>query len=375
LQGLLFRRLNAPDDYARLVRVHRTSRTVDGFDPSSVLLWSPDSADGVARDVAALAEPAVDTVIAEAGGEVVGYANVRTWTERDDLAVYLPLVWLDPAWRGRGLEEALLAWGERRAERMAETRSPSGRRVYASNALGTQPALIAALEGSGYRLAFSLLEMVLARPSPVAESPVPDGYELRRPTSAGLRPVWEAIHAAYDVAGSVRPTPTEDEWRRFLDNPRSDTNLWRVAWCGEEVAGVVIGEAVADRGEITKVSGPGAPPPGTGAGAPRARAERLGRPRFLRGPAPRTGQQRTSAATLRKLRLPACRRAPELPQAVPDRRRVTGDAHHGGSAWLTRQAGRRVQSGRRRIHGPFPIVMHGPLPLPRDGQSTVLRWR
>lgn len=254
--GLRFRRLSPPDDYARLVAVHLASREADGFDPASTLGWSPDNPDEVARDFGAIADPARDALVAEVDEDIVGYANLRTWTERDDLGVFLPLVWIAPPWRGRGVEDAMLAWGEARARELAAAQPTRGGWVYASNAIGTQPELIAALMRAGYALAFSMVEMGLPEPAPRPEPRLPDGYVLRLADRADFRPIWEAIHAAYAVTGSLRPPPSEDGWRRFAENPRHDPRLWRVAWRANEVAAVVIGEVVGDRGEVTEVSVP-----------------------------------------------------------------------------------------------------------------------
>jgi mycothiol synthase len=312
--GLRFRRLAVPDDYRRLVAVHLASREADGFDAATVLGWSPDNAAEIARDFESVADPARDALVAEVDGEVVGYANVRSWVERDDLGVYLPLLWIAPEWRGRGVEDSMLAWGEARARELAAPQPSRGGWVYASNAVGTQPELIAALMRAGYKLAFSMVEMVLPELAQLPEPPMPDGYALKQAERADFRPIWEAIHAAYAVPGSLRPPPGEDAWRRFAENPRHDPRLWQVAWREDEVTAVVMGEVAGDRGEVTEVS---VPPAHRRRGLARALLARVVNALIGRGVAHvrlRARGNNEQALPLYEPRLPCARRAHELPQ-------------------------------------------------------------
>ena len=67
---------------------------------------------------------------------------------------------------------------------------------------------------------------------------LPEGLEMKPVADDQLRRIWEADQEAFrDHWGWSEPT--ENDYRRFVENPLRDNSLWRVAWDGDEVAGQV----------------------------------------------------------------------------------------------------------------------------------------
>jgi ribosomal protein S18 acetylase RimI-like enzyme len=73
------------------------------------------------------------------------------------------------------------------------------------------------------------------------DAPMPDGLEIREVRPEQLRQIYDAeVEAFRDHWGSVE-LPS-DEFERFVSDPVSGRyELWRVAWDGDEVAGMVRG--------------------------------------------------------------------------------------------------------------------------------------
>ena len=145
---------------------------------------------------------------------------------------------VDPAHRGRGLNELLLGLCEARAAELARARRRRRRRTLAVWAHESDARRLELLERHGYRRerAFLRLERDL---DDSLEAPVwPAGI-----TVAAFRPGVDdaAVHAAHEEAFADHYGPAEadlEEWlqSRFAhEDP--DLGLWLVAWDGAEVVG------------------------------------------------------------------------------------------------------------------------------------------
>jgi len=257
LPDVLFRRLRGAHEYASLVAVHEGGRVADQIDPHSTLEGIPTVAE-FADDFAASAthDPARDLLIVEADGQVIGYAFVTWWSERDGLRLYLSLAALLPAYRNRGIGGVMLSWAERRAHQHLAQNSCSGPAMLGANASSTELEATRLLLDHGYRVTFELLEMEYAGgATPVADRdrPLPAGLTSRPVRSTDFRAVWESIQAAYEQSPQ-NIVADEQQYRRWLANPAFDPALWQVAWDGDAIAGQVLPQITRVRGEIAEVS-------------------------------------------------------------------------------------------------------------------------
>jgi len=143
IPGVLFRPLQGAGDYARLAAVRAGVRACDHLDPASPLNAIPtidDLAHSLAGDINS---PVV--LIVEVNGTVVGY-NRAIWLPAEDGAdVYFHRGWLLPAWRGRGIERAMLRSAESRLQDMAHAHPSSRPAMFATMATGTEQEVIALL--------------------------------------------------------------------------------------------------------------------------------------------------------------------------------------------------------------------------------------
>jgi ribosomal protein S18 acetylase RimI-like enzyme len=97
----------------------------------------------------------------------------------------------------------------------------------------------AALARRGYEPVRRFYTMVRPTLDDLPDAPMPAGLEIREVRPADMERIYQAeIEAFRDHWGFAEPGARErDEF--FHDPVQSDTSLWRVAWDGEEVAGMV----------------------------------------------------------------------------------------------------------------------------------------
>ena len=176
-----------------------------------------------------------DVWVVEAGGSVVAYGLCWMEAPPDEVAAE-QLV--DPAHRGRGLNELLLGRCEARAASLLRAAAAGGGGTLGVWAHESDSSRLQLLERHGYRRerAFLRLERDL---DDSLEAPVwPAGIAV-----AAFRPGVDdaAVHAAHEEAFADHYGPAEadlEEWMqsRFA-HEGPDLGLWLVAWDGAEVVG------------------------------------------------------------------------------------------------------------------------------------------
>jgi mycothiol synthase len=173
-------------------------------------------------------------VVDHSGGSVVAYG--LCWAEAPEDAAAEQLV--DPAHRGRGLNELLLGRCEARAAELVGAGAPLRGATLAVWAHESDARRLRLLDGRGYRRerAFLRLERDLDEDM---EAPVwPAGIRV-----ATFRPGVDdaAVHAAHEEAFADHYGPAETDLEAWMHSRFAregpDLGLWLVAWDGGEVVG------------------------------------------------------------------------------------------------------------------------------------------
>lgn len=243
IPGQTFRRFRGPADYPALLAVRLAAATADGLDSLSARDPLPALTD-IERRYAEVAPGSLNLLVAEVDGEPIGYYNVSWWQEEGGIHVYLHLGWLVPAWRGRGIGDALLHAAEGRCRELAAEHGAAGTVVYATNAVVTEREKLALLREAGYTMVRRLADMALDDLSGVEEpaltpevEPRPVGPDQYRAIYAMSRDAWTGLWGT--------TVESEENYQAFLSDtvkvPGFDPSLWRVAWAGEEAVAAVIG--------------------------------------------------------------------------------------------------------------------------------------
>ena len=182
-------------------------------------------------------DPYEDMLFVEIDGEPIGYSRVW-WEKQDDgLHTYRSFAFLDPAWRRRGIGQAILDWDLERLRAIA-ARHDSDAKVFRSGADGGETSSKALLEANGFKPITFGAEMSRSILGDLPEAPLPLGLEVRPVEPEHMRAIWEADAESFLDHWGARQ-PTETDWEGFLDRPFTDPSLWKVAWAGNTVVGQV----------------------------------------------------------------------------------------------------------------------------------------
>jgi mycothiol synthase len=232
IPGLAFRLFRGEADFAHMARIINAAKRADGVERA-------DTTETIATGYRHLhnCDPHQDLLFAEVDGDAVGYS--RVWWERqeDGQLTYQSFGFLDPAWRRRGIGQALLDWDLQRLRRIASDHE-SESKVFRSGVQGGEVGTRALLEANDFKQVTFGAEMSRGLTGDLPDAPLPAGLEIRTVTPEHMRPIWEADAEAFRDHWGARP-PTEQDWEGFLDRPFTDPSLWKIAWEGDRVVGQV----------------------------------------------------------------------------------------------------------------------------------------
>jgi ribosomal protein S18 acetylase RimI-like enzyme len=189
-----------------------------------------------------------DVAIFEVGGRIVGYARGGINQVVDGPRVYEVVQFLDPDADAATLVPLMLSIAEHHLRGLAAGEA-AGEKVLETIANDRVPEKEAAIRARGYQPSRHAYSMVRPSVDDLADAELPEGLEIRDVRDEDVRKIWDAgIEAFRDAWGFVEPD--EQEYQRFLSDPiESQTDLWRVAWDGDEVVGQVRGYINAEENE------------------------------------------------------------------------------------------------------------------------------
>ena len=235
IAGLRFRQYRGEADLPGMLVVYSAAHEADGIEEVTSL-------EQMTLNYATLVncDPARDIVIAEVDDRIIAYARVFWMDLVEGGRSYENFGFVHPAWRRRGIGTALHRHNESRLRSIAATHAGVEPKWFWSEGTDADAGNAALLLGGGYEPARWFYDMVARTLEPVVAPPMPDGIELRPVTREQYRRIWEAQAEAFrDHWGE--PEWTHEGWVRFDADPdHADPALWRVAWDGDEIAGVVV---------------------------------------------------------------------------------------------------------------------------------------
>jgi mycothiol synthase len=240
IPGLGFRRLRLPEDLVAVAEMHNRASAADGIDErESPEEWATWFAHPSGFD------PLTDCLIGEVDGRMVAYAQARASDDNDGGRNYATGGEVDPDFRGRGIGRAVLRYNIRhqqaRAQREAALEPEAGprERRLESWAFESQTRRTRLLTSEGFEVVRWFFEMLRPNLDDIAELPMPDGLEIRPVVPEDHRLIFEAdVEAFRDHWGAMEEG--DEAFARFFGPPDFRPELWRVAWDGDQVAGVVM---------------------------------------------------------------------------------------------------------------------------------------
>jgi GNAT superfamily N-acetyltransferase len=254
IPGLTFRRFRGKSDYPQIAEVFSKSWAADGTET----VLTAEDAERVYSNMKNF-DPDRDFLMVEVAGSergergeggprLVGYGRAEWQDEVDGenseaggtIRVYWLKWYLEPEWRGRGIERALLLYYERHLGEIAASQEFAGPRALQSFVSDRDTAYVQALESHGYQAVRYEYEMVRPDMGKIPDLPMPEGLEVRSVQPEHLLAIWEAeVEAFRDHWGFSEPE--EADFGRWLNEPNFQPHLWQVAWDvgSGQVAGMI----------------------------------------------------------------------------------------------------------------------------------------
>ena len=242
IPGLRFRTFDPGRDYEAYVDLIREANIADGLD------YAP-TVDNLRleHEHGGEFDPRRDVLLAEVDGALVAAAQTDVRT-REGIGVHQVDGWVRPAWRRRGLGRALLHWTEARAAEVARVDGRAPERAMSAWPDSEQAGATALYESEGYAIVRYGFLMVRDLTDEIPDAPLPAGLEVRPVTAADHRRIWDADTEAFQDHWNPGER-TDADFTAWFATPELDTDLWRVAWDGDEVAGSVMNFIWADENE------------------------------------------------------------------------------------------------------------------------------
>jgi len=232
--GLRFRHFRGEADLPSFVEVINGTREADELERIFTLEQIVNTYRHLER-----CDPQQDMLLAEVQGRLIAYSRV-TWNQLEDGdRVYSTFGYLLPEWRRKGIGRTMLAWTEERLSQLAAGHDHKVKKYLQVEAMETQVGAVALYQASAYQPV--RFEFFMSRPisDPIPEAPMPAGLEVRPVQPDHHRPIWDAMQEAFrDHWGfSSQGEQTFEAWQ---GESSFQPELFKVAWAGDQVAGMVL---------------------------------------------------------------------------------------------------------------------------------------
>jgi mycothiol synthase len=247
--GLTFRGFRGQEEYPKMLDLINASKEVDQIERT-------DTLEDIVRGYEHLnnSDPYKDMIFAEVYGEEIAYGRVEWNISEKDEWLGFHFAFLHPDWRHKGIGTAILRYQEEHLIEIAKHQLRNGKlsdeqpRYFETFISNTEQGRVALLTEQGYSAERYFFSMVRDLNKPVKITPMPEGLEIRTAASNQFRQIWEADQEAFKDHWGYIPG-TEQDYNRWLEDPINDPELWRVAWDGDQVAGMVLNFLNQDENE------------------------------------------------------------------------------------------------------------------------------
>jgi mycothiol synthase len=187
-------------------------------------------------------DPARDGLVVEDEDGFVAHVNVDAQVRAGKVVHWIE-GWVRQDRRREGIGRALLRWAERHSAELVAggvTPAPGLPHVVGFSVLESIPAAVAfATAETDYARIRYGFEMRRPLDEPIPDAALPAGIELRPVREADHRRIWDADVEAFRDHWEPRERD-ESDFEATFTYPELDTSLWRVAWAGDEVVGIVM---------------------------------------------------------------------------------------------------------------------------------------
>ncbi|HKJ27107.1 MAG TPA: GNAT family N-acetyltransferase [Anaerolineales bacterium] len=234
IPGLIFRHFRGDEDYPSMLKTYKLSMEADKLEAAESLEDFINSFNFLTR-----CNPETDIVLVESDGENAGYGLCWWDQELDGSYRYSFRLHLRPEWRGKGIGRAVMEFLTNRMDEIATHHPAEANKYYQTFSAKSREWQVAILEDLGYKPIRYIFRMSRPGSLPVEVLPLPEGIEVRPIQPDQYRQVWDADHEAFrDHFGYSEPN--EEQFQAWQKESIFMPELWKVAWDGDEIAGMVL---------------------------------------------------------------------------------------------------------------------------------------
>lgn len=233
IPGLTFRRFRGEADYAPMVAILDACNAADHLDYIN-------SVEEIASVFAHLmnCDPFRDMLFADVDREPIAFSRVWWVEDSPNCHLCIALGFVHPVWRRRGLGTAMLRYNENHLRNIAREHTAS-EKTFRTWATDQEYGALALFARAGYAAVRHYINMSRPISAPLRDAPLPTELQVRPVQSDKIRAIWEAKEEARRDHWDYRPA-TELDYHRWTTDRLFAPELWKVAWDGEQVAGMVL---------------------------------------------------------------------------------------------------------------------------------------
>lgn len=234
IPGLSFRQFRGEEDYPGMLAVYKTAMQHDGIEASDTLEQLANNYQHLERS-----NPYTDMLFAEVNGEPIAYGRCWWDPEPNGDHRYSFFVNMVPDWRSKRLAKSMMHYLIARLQTISNDHPQPAKKylqVWSNDNMKWQQKLLESLDFVPVRYGYM---MVRPCSQPMEAQQLPAGLEVRPASPKQFRQIWEAQAEAFrDHWGYVEPT--EKHYQSWLEFPYTQPELWKVAWDGDQVVGMVL---------------------------------------------------------------------------------------------------------------------------------------
>jgi len=231
--GLSFRHFAGEEDYQLRLDIAIATKEINGVD------WNMTLED-VVNDAKWTTNFDIhqQLVYVEVKGKPVGYFGYSWDTELDGKVLFLPFGTLLREYWGRGIADLMLQYAEEKCRQIAADMPADTEKSYRVWKKKKAVAFVRFLQANNYQIERYFNCMKRPIELPLDEHSLPPGMEIRPVEPAHYRAIWDATWEAFKDHWGYTP-PTEEMYQVSLTDRFFQPHLWKVAWKGDQVCGVV----------------------------------------------------------------------------------------------------------------------------------------
>jgi mycothiol synthase len=233
LSGLNFRGFRGDSDFPLMVDIIMGCKDEDSIE-------RVESAEDIQRSYRHLVncDPYKDMLFAQIDDRVIGYSRMTWHQEGQEKMIYIHFGFLLPQWRRQGIGRAMLRYNQDRLRQIAAEHKNGLPRFFESGTADTETAAEALLLSEGFSPVRHFYRMLRPDLENIPEVPMPEGLVVRPVKPEHYQVICDAENEAFRDHWGY-----SDDWKltveQIMDSPNFDPSLWKVAWDGDQVAGMV----------------------------------------------------------------------------------------------------------------------------------------